>query len=206
MEENKQALKSTLVEFILLTAAMIVTPLIVASDTEIFLYGSSEVSSTELVQEALILLSAILFGLAGQRHATARGWLVLVAGLFICMFLREIDFWLDKIAHGFWIYPAALTAIASIAYSLSHRENLLSSAAAYASTRSHAYIASGILVVALFSRLAGTSDFWIGVMGDNYHAAYKTFMQEGLELLGYFLIALGSASYYFGMRRPISRR
>ncbi len=174
---------------------MVATPAIVALDVEVFLHGSSEVSITELSQEALILLSAVLFGLAARRQAQARAWLVLVAGLFACMFIREIDMWLDRIVHGFWVYPALATALAAIAYALRNRETLGSGFAAYTSTRAHAYVLTGLLVVVLFSRLFGSGGFWAGVMGDDFQHAYKTFIQEGIELLGYFLIAFGSVSY-----------
>jgi hypothetical protein len=194
MADTNAKLLFPVLESLVLVSIAVAVPVIVAQDIEVFRYGNSEVSVTELTQEALILLSAVLSGLSAWKYRVARSWLLLVTGLFSCMFLREIDFWLDKIAHGFWVYPVGLIVVATIANAVRNRDGLISSATAYAMTRSHAYIAVGLAIVLLFSRLAGTSRFWMQVMGDNYHASYKTFMQEGLELLGYFLIALGSVT------------
>ena len=91
MTFDKRSFRAAETEFAVLAAIMIATPAIVARDVEIFLHGSSEVSVTEFFQEALILLSAVLFALAARRQTESRGWLVLVAGLFACMFIREID-------------------------------------------------------------------------------------------------------------------
>ncbi len=201
MTENKPGLLFPTIEFMVLAAIMIAVPVIVGLDVDVFLYGSSEVSATELTQEALILLSAIVSGITAIRHPASRSWLVLVSGFFAGMFLREIDFWLDRVSHGFWVYPTAITGLAAISYSARNRDGFLDAAADYLATRSHAYIAVGLLIVVLFSRLAGASRFWMQVMGNNYHAAYKTFMQEGLELLGYALIALGSMMLYFRQQR-----
>ena len=156
MTENKPGLLFPTIEFMVLAAIMIAVPVIVGLDVDVFLYGSSEVSATELTQEALILLSAIVSGITAIRHPASRSWLVLVSGFFACMFLREIDFWLDRVSHGFWVYPTAITGLAAISYSARNRDGFLDAAADYLATRSHAYIAVGLLIVVLFSRLAGT--------------------------------------------------
>lgn len=205
MTHHKRNLLGAIFEFAVLAAFMAATPAIVALDAEVFLHGSSEVSVTELSQEALILLSASMFALAARLQPGARAWLVLVSGLFACMFIREIDMWLDRIAHGFWVYPALAIALAAVAYAMRHRDTLGSGLAAYTATRAHAYVLTGLLVVVLFSRLFGSGSFWAGVMGDDFRHAYKTFIQEGIELLGYFLIAFGSVSYCRSAKRDGSR-
>ena len=81
--------------------------------------GITENSITELMQEALILISAILFWVGAWRYPTVRSLLVLFAGLFGCMFIRELDALFDKIFHGFWIYPALLLSAGTILYAAS---------------------------------------------------------------------------------------
>jgi hypothetical protein len=201
VRQMQQGKLSPFVEFAVLGALMAAVPSIVALDQELFLFGSSEVSVTELTQETLILLAAIMFGICAWRQPDYRGWLVLVAGLFACMFIREVDMWLDRIAKGFWIYPAMFTAIAAMAYSARHRKTLWPAMAAYAATRSHAYLATGLLIVVVFSRLFGAGSFWQEMLAEAYDPAIKTIIQEGVELLGYILIAFGSARFFFQTRR-----
>ena len=96
----------------------IVAALLVCAEAGIG-HGVTEHSLTELAQEALILISAILFWVGARQHPTVRSLLVLFAGLFGCMFIRELDALFDKIFHGFWIYPALLLAAGTILYAAS---------------------------------------------------------------------------------------
>ena len=53
----------------------------------------------------------------------------------------------------------------------------------------------GVVMVVLFSRIFGARAFLLAIMQEQYNPAFKTSMQEGLELFGYFLVAMGSAKY-----------
>jgi len=48
------------------------------------------------------------------------------------------------------------------------------------------------LIVIVFSRIIGSNSLWRELMGGDYQWAYKTIIQEALELSGYVLIAYGS--------------
>ncbi len=189
------------VEFLVLAVMITAVPAIVALDIEIFLYRSSEVSLTELTQSVLIFLSAIMFGIIAWRQPNTRGWMVLVSGLFACMFIREMDFWLDKIYKGLWFYPAMFTAITVIMYSIRQKQAMLPTFVEFTSTRSYPYIMTGLLILLLFSRLFGTGSFWQEVMTENYHPVYNRVIQEGIELLGYVLIAFGSTYFFIQFNR-----
>ncbi len=69
------------------------------------------------------------------------------------------------------------------------------------SGQSHAYIVAGLLVLLVFSRLYGSGTLWREVMGPVYTNGYRSFFQEGTELLGYVLLAFGSARFVFLERR-----
>jgi hypothetical protein len=181
-----------LIEFLFLAALLTSIRLIITIDGEIILAGASENSVTEYTQEGLILLSAILFGIGAWRRPESRGFLVLVAGLFGCMFVREFDNHLDRIAHGFWVYPAVLLAVTSIVYARLCGRTVLAPMAVYTQTRSYVYLSIGLLIVIVFSRIVGSNSLWRELMGDDYQWAYKTIIQEALELSGYVLIAYGS--------------
>jgi hypothetical protein len=181
-----------LTEFLFLAALLICISLIITIDAGIILEGASEHSVTEYTQEGLILLSAILFGVGAWRRPESRGFLVLVAGLFGCMFVRELDHLLDRVVHGFWVYPAVLLAVTSIVYARFCGRTVIAPMALYTQTRSYVYLSIGLLIVLVFSRVFGSHLLWKELMGGDYDWAYKAIIQEALELSGYILIAYGS--------------
>ena len=197
MENAKRKIFLSVVEFILLAGLMAVVPLIVVIDTVVIGHGTQEISVTECKQGALILLSAILFGIAAWKRPKSRGFLVLFAGFFGCMFIRECDFLFEKIARGFWVYPAILLAVSTILYSIRCRSTIAYPMVAYGGTKCFAYISIGLLIVLVFSRVFGTGNLWREIMCDNYQSRYKDIIQESLELLGYVLIFFGSVLFLF---------
>ncbi|MEN8200411.1 MAG: hypothetical protein ABFR63_10110 [Thermodesulfobacteriota bacterium] len=193
---EKSKLVFSIIELLLLTMLMVIVPSIISIDAVVIGGGIPENSATEYVQEVLILFSSILFGIGALRYPESRGFFVLVAGLFGCMFIRELDAYLDAVTHGFWLYPTLLLAFGSILYSIRCRGNVTAPMAEYTETKSFVYVAIGILIVLVFSRIFGTGHLWREVMGSHYHSSYKAIIQEGLELVGYALIFFGSAMFF----------
>jgi len=188
-------MKSILVafaEFLFLAALMTSIRLMTLIDRETFLAGASEDTVIQYAQESFLLLSAILFSLSAWRRPESRGFLVLVAGFFGCMFIREFNNFLDNIADGFWVYPAVLLAVTSIVYARFCGRTVLAPMAMFTQTRSYAYLSIGLLIVIIFSRIFGSGSLWSELMMGDYQAGYKKIIQEGLELLGYILIVYGS--------------
>lgn len=183
----------TVVEFALLVLLMIAVPLVVAIDIIVLDHGVREDSVTEIAQETLLFASMVMIGWAAWKRPDSRGFLVLVAGLFGAMLIREADRWLDAISKGFWLYPALLVSISAIIYAARLRGTVINPMVNYAATKPFAYISIGLLIVLLFSRAFGSGQLWSEVMGDDYFRLYKTIIQEGLELLGYMLVSFGSA-------------
>lgn len=151
-----------------------------------------EAGVTETVQAVLLLVSALLFARKAQRNPEARGFLVLVAGFFLVMLIRELDYYLDVIVHGFWVYPALLVTAAAIGYAVKAKGTTQSPIVAFGHSQQGAIICVGLVIVLIFSRLFGTGSFWAHILQDGYLLLAKTIVQEGLELLGYGIILFGS--------------
>ena len=155
--------------------------------------GITENSITELMQEALILISAILFWVGAWRYPTVRSLLVLFAGLFGCMFIRELDALFDKIFHGFWVYPAVLLAVGTILYATRCPKIDLRQSLDFLTASSFRSVFFGLLTVLVISRIVGAGRIWYFIMGSrSVGRLYKNVIQEGLELWGYALIATGA--------------
>ena len=189
-------LAAVVLEYLILAVLMVAVPLVVALDVLWLEHGVREDSVTEFAQAGLLLLSALLIGLSVRRHTEARGFLVLVAGLFTAMFIREADAYFDLIAKGSWLYPALAVSLLVIVYAFRQRGTVIAPMVINLQTKSFVYIVIGLILVVLFSRLFGTGQLWQEVMGADFRNLYKSIIQEGLELLGYVLICFGSVRFY----------
>lgn len=179
-------------EFMALVALLATVVGVVLTDAAILRNGLSERSLTELLQGALVFGSALLFGLRAHGDAQSRGYLTLLATLFACMFVRENDAVLDLVHHGFRVVPAAFIALFGGTLVNRNSSTLIEPFLRHFRARHATFIYIGLLVLLVFSRLFGTGSLWQAVMASDYQASFKTVVQEGLELLGYALIAYGS--------------
>lgn len=188
---NRPLHRDTLSQIILLGLVPIV---FVIAWVDVTLFGSiSEASVTELAQESLILAAACLFGFTAWRCPKLRSLLVLVAGLFGCMFIRELDAVFDIVFHGFWLYPALLLAVGTICYVLRCPRMSFRQARELLMTSPFRSVCLGLLTVLVISRIAGTGKLWGSILGsESAGQFYKNIVQEGLELWGYAIIAAGA--------------
>ncbi len=194
MDDNRTKLLRSMLDFLFLAALTVAAPMVVYIDVvQLGLDGIPEVSATEILEETLFLISAVLFLIEARRRPEARGFLTLVGGFFGCLLFRELDFLFDDISLGFWMFPAFLTLAVSVAYAMVYRKTILPGFAAFADSRSCIYISIGLLIVIVYSRMFGSGRLlWEKVMGADYKIAYKSIIQEGLELYGYTFIFYGS--------------
>ncbi|SDE99707.1 hypothetical protein [Sulfitobacter delicatus] len=179
-------------ELLLFALLVALVPITVYLDTAVWGDGVSEDSITEHLHNTLLAIAAGLFALGAYQREELRGYLTLAATLFTCMFLREYDAALDRISHGFWIYPALLTLAVGIWIAWRNRGTTLLPLLHHLSTRSATFVYIGVVLLLFFSRTFGTSALWEAVMGAGYDSQVKTTVQEGTELLAYLLITCGA--------------
>ncbi len=180
--------------------ALAVAALIVVIDAVVLKNGVSEGSLTETMQEWLLMF-ATLGALRRAWHDTGqRGFALLLAGLFGAMFFRELDGFLDDIIfHGSWKLFVVPWLIISVLLALRYGKTIFSGAADFVRSRPYIIITTGLLIVLVFSRILGHKSIWLALQEAPPLRTVKNAVEEGVELLGYFLIAGGMASY--GWRR-----
>ena len=159
-----------------------------------------ETSFTETTQEIMLAVIAALFFIAAQRRPAQRGALTLVAGFYSCMLIRELDFVFDTIQHGSWIWFALAVTAGCLAVALRTPKKTLHALARLLQHRSWPVMASGFLVVLVFSRLFGIHALWQHLMLGDYNRVVKNMAEEGTELLGYGLCWLASVRYLWQTR------
>ncbi len=152
--------------------------------------GLGETSATEFSQALLVTVIAGAFAVAAVRRPDLRGGLVLVAGFFLCMAIRENDAWLDRVHHGFW-FPVALAAVAvSLGVAWCNRTTLRAGLGAVCNPRANALLAVGLALLLVFSRIFGSKSFWQAAGIYPAHRIVKTVVEETLELLADALLFL----------------
>ena len=125
-----------------------------------------------------------------------------MAGFFVCMWIREWDAVFDDIFHGAWKYIAIPTAIGFTFWAL--REGLqkvFDDLAEFMSSKSYDIIVAGLIIVLVVSRMLGSKAIWMLMSGPDFKYVFKTFIEEGMELLGYMVIFAGSVRYYLESRK-----
>ncbi len=190
-------IKLLLFDFFTISLFMVLIPKIITIDIMVLKNELSETSLTEYLQEFFILISAIIFLKASLKHSTSKGFFILVTGLFTMMFVREVDYYLDFIMHGFWKIPAIIIFLITIYYAFKNKNTITQALLTHSQTKQFTYIFIGFMIIVLFSRLFGTGSLWRDIMGENYNHIYKTVIQEGIELFGYSLLFYGSVLFHF---------
>ncbi|MEM9425322.1 MAG: hypothetical protein AAGA06_01345 [Pseudomonadota bacterium] len=152
----------------------------------------SEGGLVESVQALLIALCSLTFFLGAHRHPDQRGYLILVAALFLCMFVRENDRVLDQIAHGFWSVPTLLIIAATVVAVAKDRATLLNPLYIHSQRGSFWVLAVGFVQLIVFSRLFGSGLLWDHSAMQAGSDVAKRIVQEGTELSSYALILTGA--------------
>ncbi|MBR6021011.1 MAG: hypothetical protein IK066_01175 [Kiritimatiellae bacterium] len=152
--------------------------------------ASSESSLVEIAQAVLLAGIAVVLFVAAARRPPLRAGLLLAAGFFLCLFIRENDGWLDRIHHGFW-FPVALAAAAVVLLlAWRSRASLLPGFRALCESRTMPLLVGGLAMLLVFSRLFGAKALWTEAGLHQIAPVIKTVAEESLELLADAFLAL----------------
>ena len=152
--------------------------------------GIPELSFTETLQSLLVLFTIFTFYSLSKDNRFKSG-ATLITGFFITVFIREADFYFDHIVHGFWKFPALFfTAMFGWQF-FSNKTDKQALLVIFSNPKMNKVIA-GVIFLMVFSRLFGTGSLWQEVLQEHYIVNVKSVIQEGIELLCYFLIMIGA--------------
>jgi len=181
-----------------LTLLVMLIPVATVVDTQIIGHSITENSIIEVTQELLLALTLVLFIAISRMRRDLRAVTTIAASAFAFMLIRELDYFFDKIQHGFWVYPATLVAASLLYFTYAERSNLLQAWAKYSQTNAYHQISVGLVLVLAFSRVFGSAIIWDSILASHAGASsiVKNVIQEGLELLGYVLIACGAVDLF----------
>lgn len=160
-----------------------------------------EISVTEMLQQLLLIVTSASFAYLAKEKSEVKHAALLISAFFAVLFIREMDFWFDKIVHGAWVVPALLVAGSAIFYAIKNGKRTIDQLALILASPHMNLLVTGVVLLLVFSRLFGMGSFWHNVMGDGYVRVVKNIAEEGIELLAYCLIAFASLKTVHGITK-----
>jgi hypothetical protein len=199
----------TALQVLSLFASMLFSAVIIYFDVLTLGNTMGESSLVEISQAIAILCSGLFFALGARNNIDQRGYLLIVATLFLCLFVRENDALLDTIVHGFWRVPALIVLGVGTFAVFRNKNTIRAPLSQHTKDSSFWLLIVGFLQLIVFSRLFGSGQLWEHVPGQVDFVVIKRMVQEGLELVSYALIFVGSYlsyKYQFGAsQNPVYR-
>ncbi|WLI76192.1 transporter [Kosakonia sp. H02] len=181
--------------FLLLAVAVSLGMVCLYIDVNVFHNGLSELSVTEIVQEAILFAIAMIWLTLARRQKEYRERNILTAGFFTAMLFRELDAFFDLIAHGSWVWFSLLAAASAIACAMKNRRHVPGQVMDYTAHTTYGMMSAGLICILVFSRLFGLHIFWQDVMQGEYIRIVKNIVEEETELFGYILCLTSSVLY-----------
>jgi hypothetical protein len=149
-----------------------------------------ENSWTEILQEAFLFITGIVFIVIGRYDRDLNTVANLASVFFFMAFIREFN---NQIS--FWPYLEIPLILIFLGLTYFNRNKLISSVLRFLNHRALAWLVIGFLVTFIFSRLFGRTDFWQQLLENDYNRWAKNAAEEGIELLGYTFLFIGGIEF-----------
>lgn len=159
---------------------------------------------TEAPQELSLLIGGVAAAYVAYRRPAWRLLFVGIAGLAFASLFREFNNQIAAVlGKGSWLYFSLAVAV-PVAFTLGRSPGAVwRQLAAIADTFAFGVYASGLLVLHVFSRFYGANPLWRAAMGDDFDRTIARISEEGIELLAYALVLLGTLELCrVGLARP----
>ena len=157
--------------------------------TDVFILSDQlqEASVTEISQELILLATAMQLLSNARRDKARRPVLLLMSGFFTVLLIREMDFALDLLAHGCWLWFALVITFVSLFQAFLYGQQTLNGLADFMCRAAWGQMCAGLITVLIFSRFMGINDLWQCLLGKDFPRMAKNMVEEGTELFGYML-------------------
>jgi hypothetical protein len=188
---DNYSFKRRMIGWLIFVAAIVLICLV---DIFILKNAITEWSLTEFCQEFILLIIISLFIKLSLRCPTIKYGMILIAGFFSCLLVRELDFITDMLVFS-WFDIDWVIFFLGLFVAARHRENALAGLKQFCKSKSYRTMIWGLLLVLVFSRLIGMKIVWKYLLGSSYMRVVKNAAEEGSELLGYSLCLFSTFTY-----------
>lgn len=194
---------------VLYAIPVVASALIIKSDAGIIIDNGKfgEGSQTEWMQQTYLLLTSLIFIVAGVRSRNHQAISYLFGGGALVALIREFDVYFDKIYHGAWFPFAMFVLLLSIYMVYRKRQQIWENLEEFFTTTAFGTFIAGFLAVFVFSRLFGTKKVWRALFDveklDLVQRWVKNAVEEGSELFGYTLLFIAAIEFYVYVSRKV---
>jgi hypothetical protein len=187
-------MNDSLKSFLFFTLRVLCYSLVMVVLNIIFIHDASHVTSTgkfgenswtELIQEGILFVVAILFIIIGRNNRDLTTISNLISVFFFMSFIREFNNQIE-----FWIYLEIPLILVFAWLVFRDRQKLLLSVHHFVTNPAVSWFVIGFLVTFIFSRMFGRSALWKSLLENDYTRWAKNAAEEGIELLGYSLFLI----------------
>jgi hypothetical protein len=162
--------------------------------------GTSEYSSVEVIQPGILAICGLLFAWVARNCRSQRPVALLFGGLAVAFFIRELHFFLDRIADNLWQVLVAIPIALIIVYSYRHRRRFRIAWGRVWPSPGLAILFSGAIVMFAFVPFVANENMWLAILGDHYRRVVKLGLEEFMELAAYYLWLIGTIEYTYQAR------
>ncbi|MEN6567302.1 MAG: hypothetical protein ABFC57_13485 [Veillonellales bacterium] len=194
MKDQFSLLKEKAVEyfsFMAITAIVLQAPFI---DILILKNPITEISLTECLGEFFLAVIIGIYTYLAIRCPKIRYGMILIAGFFTCMLIREFDFFFDGISVS-WCYIAMAITVVCIILAIKNKESTVRGLVDFCRGKFYFIMVCGLVNLFVFSRLLGMGLLWRHLLGDFYVRIVKNAVEEATELFSYTLCLIASVKY-----------
>lgn len=155
-----------------------------------------ETGPVEIMETVFVLVTALIFLAAGRLDRVRAPFVCLLASLLFCAVIRESDYFLDVLIcrHAWKFFVGVLFVFISL-HVRRNFKSIVESLTDFMCQPCFGVLMSGLLVLVVFSRLFGYGDLWKELIEGRLYRVVKTIVEEGVELMGYFLILISAFEY-----------
>ena len=161
----------------------------------------TEYSAVELSSLVMLVVMALLYVHCAMVRGRWRGMCALLALMCTGALVREVDFLFDQYLPALgWQSLMSVVLIAMAVVGWRFRVALRDQIPRFAASHAFGILMAAFLTVAVFSRLFGMKGIWIDTLGPFYDRSAKNLAEEGVELLGYGLLLIGTIESVLWLR------
>ncbi len=162
--------------------------------------GTSEHSPVEIIQQGILAICGLLLAWVARNCPSQRPVAFLFGGLALVFFIRELDFFLDRIVDNLWQVLIAVPMALVIVYTLRHRRRFRIAWGRVWPSPGLAILFSGAIVMFAFVQFVSDENLWIAILGEDYRRVVKLSVEEFMELAAYYLWMIGTIEYTYQAR------
>ncbi|WP_020527681.1 hypothetical protein [Flexithrix dorotheae] len=159
-----------------------------------------EATITEWLQLLFLLIMFLIHYYLGRSNSTVAPITNFFNVTIVMILIRELDWFIDKkIMADAWLGFELVVFIIGVALFIKHKDNVVFALGQFISLPGFGIIVSGFFTSFVFAPMLGEQDIWQMVM-DGFLKSVADAAEEGVELLGYTLLLIGTIEYFISIK------